>query len=303
MLASLFTTILFSLSAVSGRRVSQHLPGTAANLSRLLIAALLVGTWSHLFGFGIAGVAFPLLFLSGCVGFGVGDLALFQAYPRIGTRRTMVLVQCLAAPFGTVIEWAWLGYLPNRNQALFAAVILAGVGLALLPRKDEAQPTHGLTAGIIFGTLAALCQAGGAVISRKAYAVANAAGETFEGIGSGVNAAYQRLLGGILVSALFFAYLKLAHKSDDSRRANWSAAWPWLVANALFGPSLGVTCYQLALSTTPTSIVLPIVATTPLMVMPFTRVMEGERFSKRAIVGGLIAVGGVIGLILVKPIR
>jgi drug/metabolite transporter (DMT)-like permease len=111
------------------------------------------------------------------------------------------------------------------------------------------------------------------------------------------------LLGGILVSALFFAYLKLAHKADDSRRADWSAAWPWLVANALFGPSFGVTCYQLALSTTPTSIVLPIVATTPLMVMPFTRVMEGERFSKRAIIGGLIAVGGVIGLILVKPIR
>ena len=61
-----------------------------------------------------------------------------------------------------------------------------------------------------------------------------------------------------------------------------------------------MTCYQWALFTTPTSIVLPIVATTPLAVMPLTRIMEGERFTKRAVLGGLVAVAGVIGLTLTK---
>jgi drug/metabolite transporter (DMT)-like permease len=298
MLAALITTILFSLSAVSGRRLAHHLSGTQANLLRLLVAATVLGLWSHLVGFGVAGTAFPLLFLSGCVGFGIGDLAMFQAYPRIGTRRTMVLVQCLAAPFAAVIEWAWLGHLPSAPVALCGGVILVGVAVALMPGKHAAPPTEGLKAGIIFGTVAALGQAGGAVLSRKAYAVAASAGEAFHGVGDGVNAAYQRLLGGIVVSALFFAWLKLARKPSTARRANWPVACPWLVVNALFGPTFGVTCYQWALFTTPTSIVLPIVATTPLAVMPLTRIMEGERFTKRAVIGGLVAVAGVIGLTL-----
>ncbi len=300
MLPAFLTTIFFSLSAVSGRRLSHYVGGTEANLSRLLVAAVLLGAWAHGFGFGISGAAFPLLFVSGCIGFGIGDLALFQAYPRIGTRRTMVLVQCLAAPFGALTEWAWLGHAPTGPQAFFGVIILVGVGVALMPGKGEGQPIHGLGAGIFFGTLAALCQAWGAVLSRKAYAVAEAAGQTFNGAGDGVNAAYQRLLGGILVSALFMAYLKLAHKPapGGDRKADWSQAWPWMVANGLFGPTLGVTCYQWALTTTPTSIVLPIVATTPLAVMPFTRIMEGEKFTWRAILGGAVAVAGVIGLAL-----
>lgn len=230
------------------------------------------------------------------VGFGIGDLALFQAYPRLGARRTMVLVQCLAAPFGALLEWAWLQRAPTLAQAGFGAVILAGVGVALMPRRADAQPTHGLVAGICFGTLSALCQGGGAVISRKAYEVAAAAGQRFHGVGDGVNAAYQRMLGGLLVSALVLIYLKLAHKPDQERPARWGKAVPWMFANALAGPMLGVTFYQWALMTTPTSLVLPIVATTPLVVMPLAHWLEGEPITKRAVLGGILAVAGVIGL-------
>jgi len=301
MFAAILTTLLFSASALSGRRLAEHLPGTLANLTRLLFAALLVGAWSHAFGFGVSGPGFWLFLVSGCVGFGVGDLALFQAYPRIGTRRTMVLVHCLAAPMAAGIEWAWLGALPTATEALCGAVILAGVAVALAPDKESAQPTHGLGAGISFGLLAALCQALGAVLSRKAYAVAAAGGLAITGVSGGVNAAYQRLLGGLLVSGLFLVWLRVAHQPvSDARPANWSRAWPLILANGLLGPALGVTCYQWALSTTPTSIVLPIVATTPLVVMPFAHYLEGDRVTWRTVLGGLLAVGGVVGLTLVR---
>ncbi len=300
MFAAFLTTMFFSLSAIFGRQVSKHLPGTVANLCRLLMCAVLFGVWSHAFGFGISGQAFPILFLSGCVGFGIGDLALFQTYPRLGTRRSMVMVQCLAAPFAALTEWAWLGHAPTLAQAAWGALILAGVGVALMPGKADDQPTHHLTAGICFGTLAALCQAGGAVLSRKAYAVAAAAGQHFHTAADGVNAAYQRMLGGIFFTALFFVYLKLAHKPDESRKADWPRAWPWLIANALAGPSFGVACYQWALMTTPTNIVLPIVATTPLLVIPLAHFLEGERVTRRAVVGGVLAVAGVIGLTLAR---
>jgi drug/metabolite transporter (DMT)-like permease len=300
MFAAAIATVLFSLSAICGRRLSHWVTGTRANLARLSLAALLLGLWSHLFGFGMTGAAFPLLFISGCIGFGVGDLALFQAYPRLGARRTMVLVQCLAAPFGTLLEWGWLGHAPTLAQAGFGILILAGVGFALMPRKAEAQPTHGLAAGIFFGTVSALCQGGGAVVSRKAYDIAEAAGQKFHGVEGGLNAAYQRILGGLAVSVLFLIYLKIAHKPDATRKPNWGKAWPWVIGNGLAGPAFGVTCYQWALMVEKTSIVLPIVATTPLVVMPLAHFLEGERITKRAVFGGIIAVAGVIGLMQAK---
>ena len=296
MLAAFLATILFSLSAISGRRLSHYISGTQANLVRLAVAALALGTFSHLFGFGIRGVAFPILFLSGCVGFGVGDLSMFQAYPRIGARRTIVLIQCLAAPFGALIEWLWLHHAPTPAQAFWGAIILAGVGIAIMPSKKEAQPTHGLAAGTLFGVLSGFCQGSSAVISRYAYQVAEKAGQPFHSVTDGINAAYQRILGGILVSALFLGYLHITKESVHGGKNDWRRGWRWIPAAAMAGPAFGVSCYQWALMTEKTSIVLPIVATTPLAVMPLAHYIEGDRITWRTLLGGALAVAGVIGL-------
>ena len=298
MLASFLTTILFSLSAISGRRLTLHLHGTKANLLRLLLGALLLGAWSHAFGFGVGGAAFPWLFLSGCIGFGVGDLALFQAYPRLGARRAIVMAQCGAAPMAALVEWAWLGHAPTLAQTAYAVLILVGVSFALLPHEDSDEPAHHLRAGILFGVISAFGQGFGAVLSRKAYAVAAAQHQEFHGVGDGLNAAYQRMLGGIFVTGIFLCYVKLAHKPDDTRPNNWRRAWPLLIANCLAGPTLGVTCYQWALISTPTSIALPIIATTPLMVIPLAHFLDGERVTRHAVFGGIAAAAGVVGLTL-----
>jgi drug/metabolite transporter (DMT)-like permease len=74
----------------------------------------------------------------------------------------------------------------------------------------------------------------------------------------------------------------------------------WLLANGLAGPVIAVGCYQWALATTPTGIVLPIAATSPLMAMPIAFWLEGDRPSRRAIIGGIIAVGASVGLTLAR---
>jgi drug/metabolite transporter (DMT)-like permease len=299
MVAAVLTTLLFSLSALSGRRLADHLPGPLANLTRLLLATAVLGCCAHVLDAEMGGPAFAWLFVSGCVGFGVGDLALFQAYPRIGARRTMVLVQCLAAPIAALTEWLWLGTVPGVMQALFGIVILSGVCVALMPARGDTRPGHGLVAGTLFGMLAAAGQAWGAVLSRVAYAAAAERGLAISGVGGGVNAAYQRLLGGLLVSVMFVLYLKITrHAGSPARAANWLRAWPMVIANGLCGPVLGVSCYQWALSGAPTGIVLPIVATTPLVVMPFAHYLEGDRITLRTLLGGLLAVAGVVGLTL-----
>ena len=101
-------------------------------------------------------------------------------------------------------------------------------------------------------------------------------------------------------SALAGARLPVDHEGRQARRQQWRKAWPWVLANGVAGPALGVSCYQWALKTTPTGIVLPIVAITPLVIIPFSYHLEGERPSRRSIAGGALAVAGAAALAWVK---
>ena len=81
------------------------------------------------------------------------------------------------------------------------------------------------------------------------------------------------------------------------RSGSWTAFSPLLLlGKPLAGQTLGVTCMQWALHTTQAGIVTAIIATTPIVLLPMTRIVEGEKIGFRALIGALIAVGGVLGL-------
>ncbi len=301
--AALLTTVLFSFSAIFANRTSRMMGGTEANFWRLCFATVFLGIFSFGWGIGLQGAAFPLFFASGVVGFGVADLALFQALPRLGSRLTMMLMHCLAAPFASVIEYCWLGTTLTPREIICGATILAGVSLALSSGQHLHVARRILFAGIAFGTLAAFGQGFGAVISRKAYAVAAQTGQHTQGVAFGVNAAFQRIVGGVILSGIFLLIVKrvsvkraIAREPGGDPKNRWKPVLPWLLLNALVGPTLGVSCYQWALSELPTGIVLPIVALTPLTVIPLSVTMEQDRFTVRSLVGAIIAVAGVVAL-------
>lgn len=308
MLPAFLTTVLFAISAVSANRTTKLLGGIAANFWRISAAAIFLGLYAHTLGWGLNGEAFPIFLLSGCVGFGVGDTALYQALPRLGSRLSVLLVHCLAAPFAAWSEWMWLGTTLSGKQILCSLTILAGVSLALAPSQHLNLTRRTLTIGVLLGIVAAFGQGFGAVLSRKAYQVAAGSNESIDGI----SAAYQRIIAGWFVAALLLLAAKRharwfgASEGDEPTPSaiggnnRWRSAWPWILVNAFSGPTLGVSCYQWALATTPTGIVLPIVAITPLVVIPFARVMEGERPSLRSLIGGVIAVLGAAALTVVK---
>ncbi|MCL5097429.1 MAG: DMT family transporter [Candidatus Omnitrophica bacterium] len=297
------------MSAICANRTAQLLGGTVANFWRLVLAAVLLAVWAHTVGSGLEGSALPYFLLSGCVGFGLGDLALFQALPRLGSRLTVLLVQCLAAPFAGVCEWLWLGVGLSGFQILCGATILVGVAIALSPGPSVNPGSRRMVSGILYSLLAAFGQGFGAVLSRKAFAVAESLGQSIDG----PTAAYQRILGGLAVGGLFLWFVNRRQvrswrgDNTDERSARldnsgkqWRMAWPWIVFNSLSGPALGVSCYQWALKTTPTGVVLPIVATTPLVVIPFAHFFEGDPLRARSLIGGVIAVVGAVVLVAVS---
>ncbi len=306
MIASIGACLLFAGSIVCGHRASRLLGGASANFWRLVMATVLLGVWSFLAGIGLGGGGFIYFFISGVMGFGVGDVALYQALPRLGSRLTMLFTQCLAAPFGIMIERCWLGARLSWLQILSIAVIMAGVALALAPRKTEKRDSREWRLGSFYGVLSALGGALGAVFSRRAFMAISDAHQSIDGI----NAAFQRILGGLLVGAIFLAFIRWQERqphwiilNDAGGEATASDSlhpWWWVAGNALAGPTLGVSCMQWALSTTPTGIVLAIIALTPLAVIPLARIFENERPTARSLWGSFVAVVGVLGLILVK---
>ena len=282
------------MSAVAGSRFSRLVGGLEANFIRILIATVLLGLYAHTLGSGFTGKALPYFFLSGLIGFGLGDLALYQALPRIGSRLSMILIHCLAAPLATAIEWIWLGTALTLLQIACSVVILLGVAIALAPKEHLHLARRALIMGVIFGVIAAIGQGVGSVVSRKAYNVALTAGEHIDGI----TAAYQRIWGGVLFAGIGYFFFR-HHESPTPRKPfteRMRISWKWAIANGTLGPALGVSCMQYALERAPTGIVLPIIALAPVMIIPFSRRFENEKPTLRSLIGGLIAVAGVVGL-------
>src|ERR1035441_8467438 len=117
--AALLCTLLFSISITCGHRSAKLIGGTEANFWRLTLAALLLGAWAYVFGIGVSGAAFPLFFVSGAVGIGIGDVAFFQTLPRLGSRLTSLLIGCMSASLAALIEWVWLGTTLSVTQMLW----------------------------------------------------------------------------------------------------------------------------------------------------------------------------------------
>lgn len=292
MLAALGTTLCFAITPVFAHRAAHRLGSLPANFWRLALAALLLGTWAHAGGRGVGGASFGWFFLGGIAGFGVGGVAMFQSLPRLGSNLSTLIVQCLSAVVAAGVEFAWLGTRLTPAQLLCAAVTLAGVIIALLPRSLSRIAPQQFKTGVAWAAISALGQGLGAVVSRKAFAIAAAARWPIDP----GTAAYQRVLGGLLVAALVLALACALREATPLRDRR---AWPWVGGNALTGPVLGVTCYQWALRSMPAGLVQPIVAAAPLLTIPLAVWIEAAPKPRGSYyVGTVLAIAGAAGLVL-----
>jgi drug/metabolite transporter (DMT)-like permease len=301
MLPAFLTTLLFATSAVCGYRTARQVGGIEANFWRITLATIFLTAWAFTFGHAFEGA--PGWFaLSGFIGIGIGDSAYFQALPKLGSRRTILLCQCFTAPFAALIEFFWLGTKLNGAEIFCIVVILGGVAIALKPDDDLKISARDWRIGIAGSILAALCTAVASVLIRKGFQTAAENGFHPDAGTTG----YQRVLGGIIIPTIALLAFKWkpaqahgpAFAGDTLRisKDKWARIWPWVVANALAGQTLGVTCMQWALKTTEAGVVSAVIATTPVVLLPMTRIVDKEKIHLHSFVGALIAVAGVIGL-------
>ncbi len=302
---ALLTTFLFALSAVSGQRTAIRLGGLTGNFWRLLLSTVVLGTIVLVaYPESLAGPTFAWYFVSGLVGFGVGDIGLFLAYERIGSRLAVLLNLCLAPVFAATVEWLWLGNELSPREIGIAALILAGVAMALRPdrtRKRSAELQGRFSTGVVAAIVAGFGQGTGAVISRKANEVERAIGVEINGLSE----AGQRVVAGMLMTGIVaWAWRRWRPGRLPAEITGANQRWVtfgWLAAAALTGPVIGVSCFQQALAVMGSGgLVLAVVAITPIVLMPMAWWVEKDRPTRLSIAGAVVAVTGVVLLNLLR---
>lgn len=106
MVPAFITTVLWSSCVIAARRSIDQLGENLANLARILLALVVLAALAHLFGLGLGGGGLFSFVLSGVVGFGMGHIGVFCALPRLGSRLSVLIMPCLAAPVAGLAEWA-----------------------------------------------------------------------------------------------------------------------------------------------------------------------------------------------------
>lgn len=292
MVAAFLTTLLWAGSVVFAARSARVLGGPAANFARMAVATALLAAWAHTVGDGLLHPAMPWFLLSGFVGFGLGDIGLFAALQRMGPRLTALLVHCLATPVAALFEWLWLGTAMSPPQMVWAVLSLTGVALALAP-KQRSPGGRKAVVGIGAALMGAVGQGFGAVVSRKGFAAAETVGAPLDTLTSTY---YRALAGIVLIGFVYVVSCRSGRARPPLPASEWRGAVPWVLLNALAGPTLGVACFQWALSEYPSGAVLPIVALTPAVTIPLAWWIEGDRPGARSLAGSAVAIAAAAAL-------
>lgn len=303
MSAAVLTALLFALTGVCAAQSARLLGAGRANAWRLGVALVILGIWAHGFGPGLGGSALPWFLAAGGIGFGVGGWLTMQALRRVGSTLTLLIVECAAAVFATLVGWTCLGAALRPLELVFATLVLTGVVVGMTPGPIPALRREVVLAGSSMAVAAGLFQAISINLSRHAFTLLKQAGEPVHLQG----AAYQRLLGGCLVAVLLHAATTAIRGAAPGRPQPGPEPFPasplpaplWVGLNALFGPVLGVTCMLWAVSLVANpGLVQAVAACATLLTVPFARRLEAARPRTAYFAGCLLALGGIAGLLL-----
>lgn len=310
MFPALLTALLFAFSAIFGQRAAKLFGPLRANALRLAIACAALGILTWIID-GIRAqpslfpAVFPALFISGAVGFGLGDVGLFLAYPRLGARLTILINFSLGTLFAAWGDHLWLGENLTLHQWGGVGLVLAGLGLALWPKTVDGPRVKAPWTGLFCAVLAGAGQGFGTTLSGWANRIAEREGVAIHGISQ----AFQRCTAGVLTAVLVWAGWRiflhqpeaagvLPDKKSVSAPKRKHAGF-WLTGAALFGPVAGVSCYQWARLHLPSAVVVAIAATSTLWVIPLARFIDKDKSTARQVAGTVLAVAGIAVLALV----
>ena len=290
--AALAAAWIWAMATVVYRRVGQRLPPLVLNLLKGAIAiaflgltlVLRIGVASPLKNPNMAApdrLAVGLLFLSGVLGIGIGDTAYFAALNRLGARKTLLL-ETLAPPLAALMALFFLQEQLSWQAWCGILVTLTGVTWVIAERVTESASEKSKTlTGIGFGLLAAITQAGGAVLSRTALTQTS------------ISPLWSGLIRVMAGSLWLLPWVLMRRQASFLLAPLRSKRLFGAILIAAFASTyLAIWLQQTALKFSATGIAQTLLATSPLFVLPLAVLMK-ERVSLRAVLGATIACAGI----------
>lgn len=287
-LAAVATALLWTLSALAWTYSGKYIGALAVSFLRLVMA----GAMLMVYGYFVRGRWLPsdaplqtwlLLGASGLTGFVICDLCLIKAFLLIGPRLSL-LIFSLAPPIAAIISWVCIGDAMTLWRWGGMSVTLVGVIWVVLEQPEHDRHPHSRRhrgQGVALAVLAAITHAIGYVLSK-------------EGMSHYDNAVAATLIRAMVALACYVILITLWQRWPAMLGAmRQTHAMGVLALGAAVGPFAGVALSLVALRLAPTGVVATIIATMPVLILPFSILLYHEKVSLRAVGGAIIAVAGV----------
>lgn len=289
-IAALITAILWAGTAIAFTEATKIVGSYVVNITRLLLATFYLIIVILLFNlnYNISLEQIYLLGLSGVVGLVFGDGFLFKSFQYLGARLSM-LVMTLAPPMAAILAYIYLGEQLSVWGIIGIVVTISGVSIVIFKRSE--QPTADYkknNIGYVFAFLGAIGQAVNLIFAKEAFQL----GEI-----NGFVATFYRMIPSIpFVYFLGFIYRKKTN--DISILKTKLDALRLIIIGSIIGPFLGITFSLIAIANTYVGIASTLMATVPIVMLPFIKLYYKEKLSSISIIGAFIAVLGIAILFL-----
>ena len=294
-LASLTAALLWAATLCAIRGFGDGISATVLNLFKSVVALVCLAV-----SLAVLQPELPAetnvwiaLALSGLVGLAIGDTALFAALRRVGAQTTSAL-QCLAPPIAALLAFLFLSEALGARQLVGVAITVAAVFGVIAFGKERATPSTSASrapiSGLLFAVLAAITQAIGMVLARKAFQDAGVlVGTAIRFVPAVVVLSTFQLLRG--PRSLWKVTGKVTGKVTEFRSPNQVAA---LGIAAFFGTFVGVLCLSAGTKYAEVGVVMAISYSFPVWIIPIAWIFLKERTNWRCLLCTILAVAGIV---------
>jgi len=286
-IAGLATALCWTVTAMSFQFASRRIGSVAVNVIRLFLALLFYMVYTsvtlgHWLPFDASGKAWLYLYISGLIGFVLGDYFLFKSYEYISSKISM-LMMTLAPPVAAVLGWFMMSEPFSWLNIMGMSLVLGGVALVVL-KKEKANGVKQMrysVKGVLYALGGAVGQGVGAVLSKIGMG-------DYDPFAASQIRVITGLVGFIVMISLMRKWGSVLQGTKD--RKSFTA----LSLGSFFGPFLGVSLGMVAFKYTSVGVASTLMATVPVFILAPTHFVFKEKLTLNEVLGALVAVVGIV---------
>ena len=291
-LIAILAALCWAIASLISADVTRIIGGLAFNRIRLFfVSIMLISFTFYLDTWNTINQEFLFtILLSGIIGVFLGDTLLFIALQKIGPRRNNILFS-LAAPFTVILNIIFLHQVMSLINLIGCFVVFFGVVMAIAygnsrDKNHRWEVVEGnLYLGILFGIMAALCQAIGLIMMKPILSM---------GADPIASASLRTAISFIFLSLTFFLNFNIFNQKGSLTIKIIGQS----IISGFLGMALGMSLLLIALQKADAGIVATLSSTSPIMILLLIWLITKKIPSIGAWIGTILAIIGS-GLIFI----